>query len=397
MLPIRSRSEFAYCTRSTYVLTQSVAWARGEGSGGTQARGRRGVRRRRPDRARGQPLRRAPGRGRARQEDDRRAPRRGPAGRDRLVRPRPARPRDQGRAARRLERGRLRRASASRRRRAPSWPAALAEQADRRVYLREFAVVGAESSDLAGQVDRALPIEPDVAVILIGANDVTHQVRPAHVGAPPLRGRTPAARRRRRGGGRHLPRPRHPQADRAAAEAGGPRLVAPARGRPDHRGGRERRRTRVPRARSSARSSPPRPPLLFGPDQFHPSAAGYRSLVGVLLPSALAALGLAEDEAARAGRGEGVLPIADAAIQAVRTPAPSSTAPRSAAAASASAASGSSCGTAAASRPRTPGPRGRRGADEVPSRRAWPATTPTRSRGAEGCRSSGAGRLVSRS
>src|SRR5881392_1743982 len=48
----------------------------------------------------------------------------------------------------------------------------LAERADRRVYLREFAKVGAQSSDLEGQVSRALPIEPDVAVILIGANDV---------------------------------------------------------------------------------------------------------------------------------------------------------------------------------------------------------------------------------
>ena len=33
----------------------------------------------------------------------------------------------------------------------------LAERADRRVYLREFAVVGAQSSDLGGQIDRALP------------------------------------------------------------------------------------------------------------------------------------------------------------------------------------------------------------------------------------------------
>ena len=44
------------------------------------------------------------------------------------------------------------------------------------------------------------------------------------------------------------------------------------------------------------------PALLFGPDQFHPSVAGYRSLVGVLLPSALAALGLAEEPEVRAGR-----------------------------------------------------------------------------------------------
>ena len=56
----------------------------------------------------------------------------------------------------------------------------LAESADRRVHLRAFAVVGAESSHLAAQVDRALPTSPDVVVISIGANDVTHTVRPAH-------------------------------------------------------------------------------------------------------------------------------------------------------------------------------------------------------------------------
>jgi hypothetical protein len=64
------------------------------------------------------------------------------------------------------------------------------------------------------------------------------------------------------------------------------------------------------------------PALLFGPDQFHPSADGYRSLAQVLLPSTLAALGLIEDDEARpeALRGEGVLPIATAAVQAVNTP-----------------------------------------------------------------------------
>src|SRR5262245_42560485 len=55
----------------------------------------------------------------------------------------------------------------------------LAKEADRRVHLRTYAVVGAESSDLAGQVDKALPNDPDLAVILIGANDVTHRVRPS--------------------------------------------------------------------------------------------------------------------------------------------------------------------------------------------------------------------------
>ena len=64
------------------------------------------------------------------------------------------------------------------------------------------------------------------------------------------------------------------------------------------------------------------PAVLFGPDQFHPSAQGYLSLVGVLLPSVLAALDLAPDDEAspEAYRGEGVLPVARAAVQAVKQP-----------------------------------------------------------------------------
>src|SRR6478735_9812065 len=55
----------------------------------------------------------------------------------------------------------------------------VAERVDRRVHLRSFAVVGAQSSHLAAQADAALQLDPDVAVILIGANDVTHSVLPA--------------------------------------------------------------------------------------------------------------------------------------------------------------------------------------------------------------------------
>jgi hypothetical protein len=62
--------------------------------------------------------------------------------------------------------------------------------------------------------------------------------------------------------------------------------------------------------------------VLFGPDKFHPSAAGYARLTSVLLPSTLAALGVVPDEEAplEARRGEGVLPISQAAVEAARTP-----------------------------------------------------------------------------
>ena len=55
----------------------------------------------------------------------------------------------------------------------------LAEAADRRVYLRSVAFVGAQTRDLSRQIDRAMSIEPHVAVIMVGANDVTHGRRPS--------------------------------------------------------------------------------------------------------------------------------------------------------------------------------------------------------------------------
>jgi len=195
----------------------------------------------------------------------------------------------------------------------------LAEQAERRVYLRAFAVVGAESSDLAAQVDRTLPIEPDVVVILIGANDVTHQVRPA----TSVRHLVEAVRRLRDAGVAVLVgtcpdlgtlKPVFPPL-RQVARTWSRRLAAAQTIAVLENGGRTVSLGSILGPEFAAA-----PAILFGPDQFHPSAEGYRSLVGVLLPSTLAALGLAEEPDYTPARGEGVLPIADAAVQAVKTP-----------------------------------------------------------------------------
>ena len=173
--------------------------------------------------------------------------------------------------------------------------------------------VGARSSDLDGQIDRALPIEPDVAVILIGVNDVTHRVRPA----ASVRHLAEAVRRLQGGRGRgrwSAPAPTSAPSSRSRRRSS--RWPAPGRA-----GWPRRRPSRC--SRSGGRTVSlgsilgpefaAAPALLFGPDQFHPSAAGYRSLAAVLLPSMLAALGLIpDDEAApEALRGEGVLPITD--------------------------------------------------------------------------------------
>ena len=195
----------------------------------------------------------------------------------------------------------------------------VAERADRRVYLREFAVVGAESRDLAAQVDRTLPIEPDVAVILVGANDVTHQVRPA----TSVRHLAESVQRLKEAGVAVLVgtcpdlgtlKPIVPPL-KQVARTWSRRLAAAQTIAVVEAGGRTVSLGSILGPEFAAA-----PAVLFGPDQFHPSVAGYRSLVGVLLPSALAALGLAEEPEATPARGEGVLPIADAAIQAVRHP-----------------------------------------------------------------------------
>jgi lysophospholipase L1-like esterase len=197
----------------------------------------------------------------------------------------------------------------------------IADELDRRVHLRSFALVGAQSADLAEQVTRVRRSPCEVAVIVIGANDVTHSVLPSQsvrylgeavrrlveadvqviVGTCPDLGTVkpiaPPLRQVARTWSRRLAAAQ----SIAVVEAGwrtvslgsilGPEFAA-------------------------------QPAVLFGPDRFHPSAAGYRAMVGALLPSVLAALGaVAEDEhLPQAFRGERVLPVAAAAVQAAKSP-----------------------------------------------------------------------------
>jgi lysophospholipase L1-like esterase len=196
----------------------------------------------------------------------------------------------------------------------------IAESADRRVFLRELAVVGARSSDLAGQVDKTLPLKPDVAVILIGTNDVTHQVLPA----TSVRHLAEGVRRLREAGIAVLVgtcpdlgtvKPIAPPL-KQVARTWSRRMAAAQTIAVVEGGGRTVSLGSILGPEFAAA------PALFGPDQFHPSAKGYQALVGVLLPSTLAALDLTdEDEVApEARRGEGILPITDAALEAVKRP-----------------------------------------------------------------------------
>ena len=197
----------------------------------------------------------------------------------------------------------------------------IAERSDRRVFLREFAKVGARSPDLAGQIDQALRTKPDVAVILIGTNDVTHQTRPA----TSVRHLAEGVRRLREADVAVLVgtcpdlgtvQPIAPPL-KQVARTWSRRMAAAQTIAVVESGGRTVSLGSILGPEFAAA-----PALLFGPDQFHPSAAGYQSLVAVLLPSTLAALGLTDEDefAPEADRGEGILPITDAALEAVRSP-----------------------------------------------------------------------------
>ncbi len=197
----------------------------------------------------------------------------------------------------------------------------VSEHADRRVYLREFCVVGARSSDLARQVDRALTIEPEIAVILIGGNDVTHTVMPSQS----VRYLTEGVRRLHKAGCKVIVgtcpdlgtiQPIAPPL-KQVARAWSRQLAAAQTIAVIGEGGRTVSLGSILGPEFAAA-----PALLFGPDQFHPSAEGYRALATVLIPSVLASLGEVPDDEAlpEAYRGEGVLPIARAAVQAVRHP-----------------------------------------------------------------------------
>jgi lysophospholipase L1-like esterase len=197
----------------------------------------------------------------------------------------------------------------------------LAEATERPVYLRALCVVGAQSRDLALQIDQALKMEPDVALILVGTNDVTHRMRPSES----VRLLELGVRRLRDAGVEVIVgtcpdlgtlEPVAPPL-RQVARSWSRRLAAAQTIAVVEAGGRTVSLGSILGPEFAAS-----PKVLFGPDQFHPSAAGYASLASVLLPSVLAAVGAipAEEAEPEAFRGEGVLPISYAAVEATRTP-----------------------------------------------------------------------------
>ncbi|MGH8868812.1 MAG: SGNH/GDSL hydrolase family protein [Actinomycetes bacterium] len=195
--------------------------------------------------------------------------------------------------------------------------AGLGEATGRPVRLTSVAVVGARSDDLDAQVTRALVARPDVAVVMIGANDVTHRVRPS----TSVRYLDHAVRRLRAAGAQvvvgtcpdlgtvePIAQPLRLVARRWSRQLAAAQTIAVVEA-----GGRSVSLGDVLGPEFAAE-----PRLMFGPDRFHPSADGYASCAAVLLPSACAALGIPRDEEAEPEpfRGEGVLPVAMAAVEA---------------------------------------------------------------------------------
>jgi lysophospholipase L1-like esterase len=167
----------------------------------------------------------------------------------------------------------------------------LAEESGRSVLLSTYAISGATTRDLAGQVDRALADPPSVALVIIGANDVTDRLsvresarllevqlsRLHAAGAAVVMGTCPDL-----GTVRPIPQPL-----RALARAWS-LMLAKAQLAAVLRAG----CAPVSLAELLSPEFFARPDDLFSPDRFHPNAAGYEAAAAVLLAPLCVAAGV---------------------------------------------------------------------------------------------------------
>ncbi|MEW2134525.1 SGNH/GDSL hydrolase family protein [Streptomyces sp. NPDC005435] len=196
----------------------------------------------------------------------------------------------------------------------------LAAVAERPVVLRNVALPGAQSDDLERQVALVLasplPV-PDVCVIMVGANDVTHRMPPTRS----VRYLSAAVRRLRTAGAEvvvgtcpdlgtiePVQQPLRWLARRASRQLAAAQTIGTV-----EQGGRT-----VSLGDLLGPEFAANPRELFGPDSYHPSAEGYATAAMAVLPTVCAALGLwpAEEEGPDVARREGFLPVARAAAEA---------------------------------------------------------------------------------
>jgi lysophospholipase L1-like esterase len=152
---------------------------------------------------------------------------------------------------------------------------------------RVLAVPGARSADLAAQVRRALEQPPGLALIIIGANDLTRLIPPEQAAAD-----LGAAVRRLRATGAEVvvaPAPDLsvvpwvPPQMRALVRAGSVTLHD-AQTRAAQAAG-----ARVADIGMTSASGFAADPALFSADRFHPSSAGYAVIADALAPTVRAA------------------------------------------------------------------------------------------------------------
>jgi lysophospholipase L1-like esterase len=180
------------------------------------------------------------------------------------------------------------------------------------VVIHSEARVGATSADLREQVNRGFTFHPDVAVIVVGTNDVTHRVRSetsarrlgqqvrrlVDAGCEVIVGTVPDL-----GTIRPIPQPL-----RAVARFNSQRLARRQMVATVEAGGRAVSLGDLLGPVFSEKFD-----VMFGADRFHPSATGYANMVAVLVPSIAAAVREPED-----GETGAVMQLTEAANRASR-------------------------------------------------------------------------------
>lgn len=153
--------------------------------------------------------------------------------------------------------------------------------------LHVFAMPGATSQALAGQVQRATAWAPDLALIIIGANDLTRFVAPERAAAQ----LADAVRTLRAAGAEVVVAPAPdlsvvpwvPEQLRVVVRAGS-RALQQAQTRAALAAG-----ARVADIDGSSSAGFAVDPALFSADRFHPSSAGYAVIAAALAPAVDAA------------------------------------------------------------------------------------------------------------
>ncbi len=193
----------------------------------------------------------------------------------------------------------------------------LSDLARRPVMLHSFARVGARTQDLDKQIPLALSGDPEVCALIIGTNDVTHRIRPSQsvrllqeavealrlAGVQVVVGTCPDL-----GTIRPIAPPLRQVARRWSRLLAAAQTIATVEA-----GGRSVSLGSILGPEFAAAPSD-----LFGPDEFHPSPAGYKSCAGAMLPTVAAAVGAVPGDAVdpEPQRGDGVYALATAAAAA---------------------------------------------------------------------------------